>query len=189
MEILTLVLAIFALFVSLLTATAMLEFASRGGLQSNDETSSRVDPVTLREHVLNASALDLGLPVAEMAGASLVLVLSPTCVTCRQIASSFDGTVPTRVAVVVTNGTLGPVDRMRAWVSDVGLVEDVVTFDDDRSMVDSIGVTSTPVVIGLAEGRVAFAYAVSSRTAFETVYQDAMSHNEVGFVKNVEAGS
>lgn len=83
----------------------------------------------------------------------VVLVISPVFATCQQLATSFEGAIPDQLTVVVTASD--PV-RMRKWASVHGLPLDAVVFDDDMSIVNGLGVSSSPAAVGFFRGEATF---------------------------------
>ena len=78
------------------------------------------------------------------------------------LVGSLKGVVPAGLTLTVT--AADPV-RQREWASAHDLDLGEVVFDDDRSIVDSLGVTSSPTAIGVEHGKVLFAAAVGGPNA------------------------
>ena len=92
----------------------------------------------------------------------VVLFVSPVCSLCDALVGSLKGVVPAGLTLTVT--AADPV-RQREWASAHDLDLGEVVFDDDRSIVDSLGVTSSPTAIGVEHGKVLFAAAVGGPNA------------------------
>ena len=165
MVVAALVISILALLLCGLVALAAMELVSDRLSGPREPAEDLVEEFELPAEVEGTAASSHGLPeLLDRTVAHLVLVVSPVCATCQALAASFEGELPDGLTVVVT--AADPV-RMRKWASRQGLPVDDLVFDDDMSVVDGLGVSSSPAVVGTYNGRVAFAAHVGGRQAVD----------------------
>ena len=164
MVVAALVIAVIALLLCGLVALAVMELlAERTG--SSDQAEDLVDEFDLAPDAVGAPASSVGLPERmDRASVHMVLVVSPVCRACQRLARSFEGSIPDGVSVVVTAADPA---RMREWAAAQRLSPDELVFDDDMSVVGALGVSSSPSVVGVLEGRIAFGAGIGGRRALD----------------------
>ncbi len=165
MVVAALVISILALLLCGLLALAVMELVAG---QPSDPKEPAEDSIELFEPPAAAEstvASSHGLPGwIDQTRAHVVVIISPVCATCHRLAASFEGAIPDHLTVLVT--AADPV-RMRKWASAQGLPLDGVVFDDDMSIVDGLGVTSSPAAVGFVDGRAAFGAHLGGRRALD----------------------
>jgi hypothetical protein len=137
--------------------------------------------VALAKGVFGADAAQFGLVVPQT-GASILLFLSPTCNGCSMLADTFKGTVPDHVTIVLTAGQPAV---LRKWALDHRLDDRAIVYDDERVLVESLGIDSSPTAVGTVEGKFAMAVGIPGPKAFAKVYRE-MSEYSTGFVLSKE---
>ena len=165
MAVAALVISILALLLCGLVALAVMELVAERPSEPGEPPDDQVEEFELLPEAVGTVASSHGLPDRiDRASTHLLLVISPVCVICQKLAASFEGAIPDRVTVVVT--AADPV-RMRNWAEFNGLPLDEVVFDDDMSIVNGLGVSSSPAAVGFALGRAAFAANLGGRRALD----------------------
>lgn len=160
-----LVISLVALLASGLVALAVMELVAAGPAGPSAPAADLIEQFEVDDEVAGTLASSHGLPDAiDGAETHLVLFISPMCAMCAGIAESFDGEIPPDVTVVVT---ASHPQRQRQWASDHQLPADDVIFDDEMSIVNGLGVTSSPTVVGFGGGRVVFIAGIGGRPALE----------------------
>ena len=173
-----LVISILALLLCGLVALAVMELVSDRPSGPGAPADDLVEEFELPAEVEGTAASSHGLPeLLDRTARHLVLVISPVCATCQQLAASFGGELPDGLTVLVT--AADPV-RMRKWASLHGLPTDELVFDDDMSVVNGLGISSSPAVVGTYNGRVAFAAHVGGRRAVDSLLVQRMVAGEEG---------
>lgn len=166
MIVLALIISTAALAISLFVALALMEVIA------HTELASSVEELEASELDLNAGAIGSspsshGMPAhLDDIASGVVLFLSPVCKTCSAIARSFDGSIPEDVTVVATAADSV---RLEKWVAEHNLPTEHIVVDDDYTIVDSLGITGTPAVLGLSYGAIAFALAVPNGASLKKV--------------------
>ena len=165
MIIAALTISIVTLLVSAVVGLAVMELLANG--TPSTSTSDRPDDVLTKFELSNGAigtALSKhGLPRwLDSEAVHVVLFVSPVCSLRDALVGSLKGVVPAGLTLTVT--AADPV-RQREWASAHDLDLGEVVFDDDRSIVDSLGVTSSPTAIGVEHGKVLFAAAVGGPNA------------------------
>lgn len=165
MVVAALVISIVALLGCGLLALAVLELVAERPAGTSEPSEDAFDEMELAPRVEGTLASSLGLPAAiDRSPTHLVLVVSPMCAKCQRLAASFDGSIPEQLTVMVTASD--PI-RMRKWVTISGLDIDEVVLDDDMAIANSLGVDSSPAVIGFVGGQAAFAGNIGGRDALD----------------------
>ncbi len=164
-----LVVAAVSLGVSLLVALAVIELVADRGSSRAGPADDEIENFELSPSVAEVPASGHGLPAwIDDTVRHVVLVVSPMCAMCAKLAESFAGTVPSAVTVVVVAGAP---DRKRDWASGRGLPLDEVVFDDDMSIVNSLGVTSSPTAVGFGRGMPSFSVGLGGRAALDSLLE------------------
>jgi hypothetical protein len=102
----------------------------------------------------------IGLPAGLDAREHLVLLfLSTTCMTCRQIVEPLAEEPSDDLWVVLHASSVAAGEK---WLSDVRLSAPIVTVDHDERVFDEFGVGVTPAVLMLSKGQVLVAQSVPS---------------------------
>jgi len=172
-----LIISTVAMLLTTLVALACLELVPQSGTQATDTADDQSLPIDLSEGVLRSKPSAHGLPSElDQARSHLVLFLSPTCVACRKIAESLAGNTPVGTTIVVT---AGPDDRLVNWAVQHGLHTAII--DSGYEIVSSLGLTSSPTVIGIADGSISFGTGISGMRALESLLEQRQGY-EVGFV-------
>lgn len=177
------ILAGVALFISLFLAIALVELASRTEPAQQTEAPTEIRMMELADHVRGRPISTFGIAAGFETG--LMLVLSPICRTCSQLAERLDGSLPANVCVLLTASSS---DALRTWAVEHGLVGPRVIFDDDRRIIDSLELQGSPMVIGIAESKVEYALAISNFEAFQQV-QAQMSDYAAGTMRDMQVPS
>ena len=178
MVVAALVISILALLLCGLVALALMELVSNRPSGPGEPAEDLVEEFELPTEVEGTAASSHGLPeLLDRTVTHLVLVISPVCATCQQLAASFEGELPDGLTVLVT--AADPV-RMRKWASLSGLPMDELVFDDDMSVVNGLGISSSPAVVGTYNGRVAFAAHVGGRRAVDNLLIQRVVASEEG---------
>ena len=167
MVVAALAISILALLLCGLVALALMELMTDRPSGPQEPSEDLVEEFELPTGVEGTAASSHGLPeLLDQAPTHLVLVVSPVCATCQQLAASFEGELPDGLTVLVT--AADPV-RMRKWAAAQGLPIDELVFDDDMSVVNGLGISSSPAEVGTYNGRVAFAAHVGGRRAIDNL--------------------
>ena len=165
MVVAALVISIVALLLCGLVALAVMELLAGRPPEADQPAEDSIEAFDLSPGVEGAAASLHGLPDRiDRTSAHLALVISPVCATCAKLATSFEGAIPDHLTVIVTAADSV---MMRKWASAHGLPLDEVVFDDDMSIVNGLGVTSSPAAVGFLRGRVAFAAHLGGRRALD----------------------
>ena len=165
MVVAALVISIVALLLCGLVALAVMELLAGRPSEAGQPDEDLIEVFDLSPGVEGANASLHGLPERiDRTSAHLALVISPVCATCQKLAASFEGVIPGHLTVIVT---ASDAVKMRMWASVHGLPLDEVVFDDDMSVVNGLGVTSSPAAVGFLDGRVAFAAHLGGRRALD----------------------
>lgn len=169
MIILALVIAVFSLVISVFLSLAIMELLANGVAGPRPEAGPDEDNLVeleLGEDVLDSHAADHGLALATPAedGLDLLLVLSPKCTRCGEIADSLPSELPPGLTVLVTAA-----DRptMEQWAGSHGIAKLPVIYDDEASVVGSLGISGSPSVVAFVAGRVRYAAAVGGLQVVE----------------------
>ena len=167
MVVAALVISILALLLCGLVALAVMELVTDRPPASSPPAEDAVEVFELPAAAEPALASSYGLPSGiDRTRAHMVLVISPVCAMCARLAASFEGAIPDDLTVVVTAADPA---RMRKWASAQSLSLDDVVFDDDMSIVNGLGVASSPAVVGFVRGRPSFAANLGGRHALDEV--------------------
>ena len=178
MVVAALVISILALLLCGLVALALLELVIDRPSGQEEPAEDLIEEFELPTEVEGTVASSHGLPeLLDRALTHLVLVVSPVCATCQKLAVSFEGELPDGLTVLVT--AADPV-RMRKWAAVQGLPIDELVFDDDMSVVNGLGISSSPAVVGTYNGRVAFAAHVGGRRAVDNLLIQRVTASEEG---------
>lgn len=173
MVVAALAVSIAALLLCCLLALAVLELVADRPTVPSEPSEDTFAELELAPGTEGTPASSHGLSAAiDLTPAHLVLVVSPMCAVCQRLALSFEGSVPEHLTVVVT---ASDPTRMRKWVAIVGLGADDVVLDEDMAIANSLGVTSSPTVVGLVAGRVAFAANLGGRPALDSLLAQRLS--------------
>ena len=165
MVVAALVISIVALVLSGLVALAVMELLADRPIGAGEPAEDSIEAFELSPGVEGTVASLHGLPDRiDRTSAHLALVISPVCATCQKLAASFEGAIPDSVTVIVA---AADAIQMRKWATVHGLPLDEVVFDDDMSIVNALGVTSSPAAVGILRGRVAFAAHLGGRRALD----------------------
>ena len=165
MVVAALVISIVALVLCGLVALAVMELLADGPRGADQPAEDSIEAFELSPGAEGTVASLHGLPGRiDRTSAHLALVISPVCATCQKLAASFEGAIPEYVTVIVT--AADPI-QMRKWAALHGLPLDEVVFDDDMSIVNGLGVTSSPAAVGFLGGKVAFATHLGGRRALD----------------------
>ena len=160
-----LIISMAALLVSALVALAVMELVADRSANPSALPGDTIEQFEVDDGVAGTLASSHGLPAAiDGTESHLALFISPMCTMCAGIAESFDGEIPDDVTVVVTASHPA---RQRQWASTHGLPADGVVFDEEMSIVNGLGVASSPTVIGFGAGRVVFAAGIGGRPALD----------------------
>ena len=160
-----LVISIVALVACGLVALAVMELVASRPPEAGLPAEDSIEAFELAPSAEGTLASSHGLPAqVDQTSTHLVLVISPVCTVCHQLAASFEGAIPAHLTVVVT---AADPTRMRKWASVNGLPLDAVVFDDDMAVVDGLGVTSSPAAVGFLGGRAAFGAHLGGRPALD----------------------
>lgn len=159
MTIAALVISAVALLVSVVTAAALIELHEglevvRGLAGFRDEVVSLDLP-----GVVSTRPSEYGLPAHLDNYTGLVLFLSPSCASCFEIARSLRRKVPDGLHIVVT---AADIPTSRKWLEDFSIPINRCSLDHDRRIVDSLGISSTPVALHINDGAIAHATTVPS---------------------------
>lgn len=183
MVVAALVIAVVALVLCGLVTLAVMELlAEHGG--SSDPAEDLFEAFDLAPEAVGAMASSVGLP-EQMDGASVhvVLVVSPVCSACERLVRSFEGSVPDGLSIVVT--AADPV-RMRKWAEAHGLSLSGLVFDDDMSVVRGLGISSSPSVVGVLGGRIAFGAGIGGRRALDDLLTGRLGSFEMAIEPSPE---
>ena len=162
-----LIISLVALLVSALVALAVMELVVASPAGPSAPAPDLVEQFEVDDEVAGTLASSHGLPGAiDGAETHLVLFISPMCAMCAGIAESFDGQIPQDVTVVVT---ASHPQRQRQWAFDHRLPAGEVVFDEEMSIVNGLGVSSSPTVVGFGGGRVVFVAGIGGRPALESL--------------------
>lgn len=162
MSIATVILATIASIVSLTALAACVELLeSLRQLQERiglDDSPRAIDlPSAIGE-----KASDFGLPKHGSSASYVVLFVSPVCETCYTIVSRFRGKVPQGVDLVVTATTP---EIGRGFLAEFDLSDDAAFVDSDRSLVDELGISSTPSALVVEDDLITKCLTVPSHRA------------------------
>lgn len=164
-----LIVASVSLGVSLLVALAVIELVADGGLSRTGPAEDEIENFELSPAAAGVMASGHGLPAwIDGSAMHVVLVVSPMCTMCAKLSESFAGDIPPEVTVVVTAGAPA---RKRDWAAERGLPLDEVVFDDDMSIVNSLGVMSSPTAVGFGSGRPSFSVGLGGRAALDSLLE------------------
>lgn len=163
MEIAALIMSSVAFIMVTIVAFALMEMVHLRREAEPTAPPLRPQELDLPNGVLGSEIALHGLDISGV-GAALLLFLSPKCLTCRTLTAHLRSGVPVGVQIVLTAGSR---PMLWDWAHDSGLDTNTCIFDDDYQIVNSLGIEGTPVVIGLLDGRVAFAYGVPSAEALD----------------------
>lgn len=176
MVVAALVISIVALSGCGLLALAVLELVAERPAGANEPSEDSFEEMELAPRVEGTLASSHGLPAPiDQSPTHLVLVVSPMCAKCQRLAGSFDGSIPEQLTVMVT---ASDPTRMRKWVTISGLDIDEVVLDDDMAIANSLGVESSPAVIGFVGGQAAFAGNIGGRSALDRLLAQQESIRE-----------
>ena len=182
-----LVISIVALLACGLVALAVMELVSNRPPEAGPPAEDSIEAFELSPSVEGTLASSHGLPTRiDRTSTHLVLVISPVCAVCQQLAASFEGAVPAHLTVVVT--AAAPT-RMRKWASVNGLLLDEIVFDDDMAVVDGLGVTSSPAAVGFLGGRAAFGAHLGGRRALDDLLTQRFAIDEQVAAPEADTGS
>lgn len=173
MVVAALTISIVALLLSGLVALAVMELVADRSPDQGEPADDMVEAFELPTEAEGTAASSHGLPRSiDETAAHLVLVVSPVCATCARLVASFDGAIPDSLTVMVTASD--PL-RMRRWAADNGLPIEALVFDDDMSVVNGLGVSSSPAAVGFIRGRAAFAVNLGGRRALDKLLAQRIS--------------
>ncbi len=162
-----LVISCVALLLSGLVALAVMELIADRPARLDSTDDDVIQELELSPAVAGTEASSHGLPQwLDHTTAHVALVVSPMCAACAAMVRSFEGVVPDGVTVVVTAS--GP-QRQREWAAMLGLPPDEAIYDNEMSVVNSLGVTSSPTAVGFGGGRVIFMMGIGGRRALDTL--------------------
>ena len=165
MIIAALTISIVALLVSAVVGLAVMELLANStpSTSTSDQPDDVLTKFELSNGAIGTALSEHGLPRwLDSEAVHVVFFVSPVCSLCDALVGSLKGVVPAGLTLTVT--AADPV-RQREWASAHDLDLGEVVFDDDRSIVDSLGVTSSPTAIGVEHGKVLFAAAVGGPNA------------------------
>ncbi len=165
MIIAALTISIVTLLVSAVVGLAVMELLANGTPSTStlDQPDDVLTKFELSNGAIGTALSEHGLPRwLDSEAVHVVLLVSPVCSLRDALVGSLKGVVPAGLTLTVT--AADPV-RQREWASAHDLDLGEVVFDDDRSIVDSLGVTSSPTAIGVEHGKVLFAAAVGGPNA------------------------
>ena len=165
MIIAALTISIVTLLVSAVVGLAVMELLANGtpSTSTSDQPHDVLTKFELSNGAIGTALSEHGLPRwLDSEAMHVVLFVSPVCSLRDALVGSLKGVVPAGLTLTVT--AADPV-RQREWASAHDLDLGEVVFDDDRSIVDSLGVTSSPTAIGVEHGKVLFAAAVGGPNA------------------------
>lgn len=168
MIVVALVLASLALFVSLLSAAALVELYDRVRTGTVSEPVDRAVPVPLGEAAGNPPSA-YGLPADLDERSSVILFLSPSCPACADLVQAFDRPLPEGLHFVVTAPSA---EAAHEWAADAGLPLDRCTIDAGHGMIRDIGLGGTPVAAVVDAGRLSYATGVPSARWFSSLLQE-----------------
>ena len=171
-----LLISIVALLLSGLVALAVMELVADRPPDRSEPAADMVEAFELPPEAEGTTASLHGLPRSiDATSTHLVLVVSPLCAACKKLVASFEGAIPESLTVVVTASDLL---RMRKWAADQGLPTEDLVFDDDMSIVNGLGVSSSPAAVGFIRGRAAFAVHLGGRAALDDLLARRISLRE-----------
>lgn len=171
-----LLISIVALLLSGLVALAVMELVADRPADRSMPAADTMEAFELPPEAEGTAASVHGLPRSiDATSTHLVLVVSPLCATCKTLVASFEGAIPEDLTVLVTASDLL---RMRKWAMDHGLPTEELVFDDDMSIVNRLGVSSSPAAVGFIRGRAAFAVHLGGRAALDDLMARRISIRE-----------
>lgn len=168
MTIVVLVLASLALFVSLLTAAALVELHEYMRRGEAPEPVDRPIPVSLGEAV-GTYPSSYGLPGDLDQDAAVLLFVSPSCPACYDLVQSFGSAPPDRLHVVIAAPSA---EAASEWAGRLALPMDRCTVDPGHAIVDKLGLQATPVAIVVDGGRLSYGTSVPSAKWFSSLLQE-----------------
>lgn len=122
--------------------------------------------------------LDLGVAVGaslESLGqrnfkhATLILILSDKCATCRSLAAALDGAVPPHVQVILHGPGGGESELARLWHLDRAIE------DPESSLANALGINTVPSAVLMEDGRLARGLTVPSVRQLHLLMEQARS--------------
>lgn len=169
MTLLALGLACTAVLISLVTAAALVEANDALAiLRDMNGLNDELQPVEMTD-LLNTAPGHYGLPRFLNDGSWVILFLSPTCAACHHLAKGLKGNIPELLHVVVTNASA---ELARSWLSRYGLLADLCTIDDERTIADGMGIATSPLALVVQEGGFARAMVVPSGRALTALLDE-----------------
>ena len=168
-----LIISILALVASGLSALAVMELIASRSTSAPETREDSVEEFEVPPDVAGTTASSHGLPDRiDDTDKHLVLVVSPMCTRCGEIAASLGGKIPEGLTMVVTASAPA---RMRAWSEDHSLIEADLIFDDDMSIVNSLQISSSPTAVGFGGGKVLFAAGVGGAVAVDELLKQRLT--------------
>ena len=168
-----LIISIAALLSSALCALAVMELIASRPASASEPREDSIEEFEMSAEVVGTAASSHGLPDRiDDTDKHVVLVVSPMCARCGAIAASLSEKMPDGLTVVVTASAPA---RMRAWSTEHGLKEADLVFDDDMSIVNSLGISSSPTSVGFGGGKVLFAANVGGPQAVDELLQQRLT--------------
>ena len=182
-----LVISVVALLLCGLVALAVMELLADRPAGADQPAEDSIEAFELSPGVEGTVASLHGLPEQiDRTSAHLALVISPVCATCKKLAASFEGVIPGHLTVIVT---ASDAVKMRKWATVHGLPLDEAVFDDDMSIVNGLGVASSPAAVGFLDGRVAFAAHLGGRRALDDLLAQRIAVLEQVADRDAASGS
>ena len=168
-EVAALAISIAALLLSGLVALAVMELVADRTSAPDPPAEDTIEEFELPAAVGSTIASSHGLPaLVDHTRTHVMLVVSPVCATCQKLVASFEGAIPYGLTVLVTASTP---ERMRTWASAQGLALDDLVFDDDMSIVEGLGVASSPSAVAFVHGYPRFAAHLGGRAALDRLME------------------
>ena len=169
MTIVLLVVACLSLLVSLVAAAGVIgvydAMAVPGVMGGSGEEPVRVDI----PNAIGTQPSRHGLPATLDDQTSVVLVLSPSCPACFDLARAVGTELPGRLHVVVTAADAGPAEE---WAARFGIPAHARTIDGEQAIARSLDVKNTPVAIVVEDGQVTGATSVPSVDWLSTLLEE-----------------
>ncbi len=167
-----LVISCLALLLSALVALAVMELVADGASTQRPPSDDTIQELDMSAGVAGTPASSHGLPEwVDRTETQMALIVSPMCGMCEGLVRSFEGVVPEGIIVVVT---AAEATRQREWATVLKLSHDKAVFDDDMSIVNSLGVSSSPTIVAFSGGRVVFMVGIGGRSALDTLLKQRL---------------
>lgn len=159
MTVVALLIAVVAVFVSAVTAAALIELYANVK-QIRDSTGLSDEPIEFEiTDIEDQQPSSFGLPAIFDTASLTLLFMSPKCVSCDALAAEIGSVVPDGIQIVVTATDY---EQAIDWLGSFNVPVDDAIIDADRSIADGLGLHATPAAVVLDKGRVARALTVPS---------------------------